>query len=143
MAGRIAKIDMVENGVELFAEAWAIGGKAASRQALADEWGVSKDTITNWTQRDDVKAAAGKFIRDQVLRSKRKIDAKIAEAIEQLDPVEDFELLLKARKELAPDVPKDADKTSDELLLEAFEVLDTNPELAQKLQERAADAAGS
>lgn len=134
---------MVENGVELFAEAWATGGHAASRAELAEQWGVGKDTITAWTQRDDVKAAAGKFLRDQVLRSKRKIDAKIAQAIEELDPVDDFELLLKARRELAPDVPKDAEKTSDELLLEAFEVLDDNPELAQKLQERAADAAGS
>lgn len=140
---RIAKIDQIENGVELFAEAWAIGGQAATRAELGEQWGVSKDTITNWTQRDDVKAAAGKFIRDQVLRSKRKIDAKIAEAIEKLDPVDDFDLLLKARRELAPDVPRDAEKTSDELLLEAFEVLDKNPELAKKLQERAADAAGS
>lgn len=141
MAG-VAKIEQVENGVELFAEEWALGGKTASRAALAERWGVSKDTITNWCKRDDVKAAAGKFLRDQVLRSKRKIDAKIAEAIEQLDPVDDFELLLKARKELAPDVPRDAEMSDEELLQQAFEVLDDRPDLAKKLQAaQAADAA--
>jgi len=132
---RTHTLDLLPNGVELFAEEWALGGLGASRATLAENWGVNKDTITRWTQRDDVKQIAGKFLRDQILRSKRKIDAKLAQAIEDLHPVDDFELLLKARKELAPDVPRDTELSSSDLIALAFETLDENPELAEKLQE--------
>lgn len=130
---RIAKIDQIEGGVEAFAQAWADG---ANRRQLCEEFGVeSVDTITNWTNRDDVKAAAGKYIRDRVLKVKRSVDAKIEQAIADLHPVDDIDALLKIRKEFAPDVPRDAEASSLELLEMAFEELDKNPELAAKLRE--------
>lgn len=132
LMGRTAKLDQIEGGVETFAEAWVLG---ATRADLAKHFSISKETVTSYIQRDDVKAAAGKLIRDRILKIKRSADAKIAQALEELDAKDDIDSILKIRKEFAGEIIPDGEMSDQELLEAAFDALDSNPELAEQLTE--------
>jgi hypothetical protein len=136
--GRTAELDKIEGRVEAFAEDWADG---ASRKKLAADYGVSERTITEYCKRDDVKLHARKFLEDKRLRIRRKSDAKIESALDHLDPTEpdDVKVILAIRKAFAGEGPDDAEKTADELLAEAMDLMDENPEAAARAKELVAN----
>ena len=127
--GRPSVLDSTDT-VEEFAEAWAAG---ATRAELAEMFKVTKQTITKWTQRDDVKEAAKKIIGDRALKVKRKTDTQIENLLENPEELTVDEIL-KIRKAFAPDVPQDATMTDEEMIAKAMALLDENPEKAEQWQ---------
>lgn len=130
-----------EGAVEKFAELWALG---MLQKDLAEEFGVHPRKIKDWVKRDDVKLHARKVQQERALAIRRKVDGKVFAAIEALDPADraDVETLLKIRKEFKFDDTGDADKTEQETLMEAMQMLDEHPEVAEKLQAAADVDAG-
>lgn len=133
MAGRRSKLQNPEI-VKTFAEAWITG---ASRKELSKLFGISVDTVTNWTQDPRVQANAARFAQERVNRITRKLDGEIEG---RLDNVKDWdtELILKVRKEYldrALKVDIGGNINTAEATNELLNAMDEDPEFAMKLRE--------
>lgn len=133
MAGRRSKLQNPEI-VKSFAEAWITG---ASREELAELFGVNKDTVTRWTQDPRVQANAARFAQERVNRITRKLDGEIEGRLENVKSW-DTELILKVRKEYldrALKVELGNSVNTAEATNELLNAMDEDPEFAMKLRE--------
>lgn len=98
MAGRISELDKIENGPEKLAELYIRGVK---REVLAREFGVHKDTISNWVHRPDVQAHVQRLNRERINRIVSKVDAELERRLEKVKDM-DIEDIIRLRKEMLP-----------------------------------------
>jgi hypothetical protein len=115
------------------AEAFVAG---LSRQEMCDMFGVKdRDTITRWRRDARVKAFAMKLIEDRVLQVTRRVDAVIAERLENAGDMTTKELLEIRKEFLGGALRQQHEKADDDTIHDAMDWLTENPEEAEKLQE--------
>ena len=114
------------------AEAFVAG---QSRQEMCDLFGVKdRDTITRWRRDPRVKVHAFKLIEDRVLQVTRRVDAVIAERLENATELS-IDELIKIRKEfLGGALRAQTEKADEATITEAMEAIESNPEFAEELQ---------
>lgn len=114
------------------AEAFVSG---QSRQEMCDLFGVKdRDTITRWRRDPRVKVHAFKLIEDRVLQVTRRVDAVIAERLENATELS-IDELIKIRKEfLGGALRAQTEKADEATITEAMEAIESNPEFAEELQ---------
>ncbi len=105
-----------------------------SRKEMCDLFGV-KDlaTITRWRRDPRVKAIALRLIEDRVLQVTRKVDAVIAQRLEQAENMTTKELLEVRKEFLGGALRSQHEKADDETINETMTWLDENPEAAEML----------
>lgn len=106
-----------------------------TRQEMADQFEVSKITITAWRKDPRVKKIVAKLVEERILRVSSKIDSVIDARLKDASKM-DTQTLLKIRKEYlggAFRAMAEGAKPDDDTLNEAMDALDNNPELAEKL----------
>jgi hypothetical protein len=114
------------------AEAFVAG---LSRQEMCDMFGVKdRDTITRWRRDARVKAIAFKLIEDRVLQVTRRVDAVIAERLENASEMTTKELLEVRKEYLGGKLREQHEKADDETVHEAQDWLSSNPEEAAELE---------
>lgn len=114
------------------AEAFVSG---LSRQEMCDLFGVKdRDTITRWRRDPRVKVHAFKLIEDRVLQVTRRVDAVIAERLENASELS-IDELIKIRKEfLGGALRAQTEKADEATITEAMQAIEDNPEFAEELQ---------
>ena len=87
--------------LEKFAELYAAGLK---REELAEEFDVSKDSVSRWLRREDVQMAIAEVNRRRTNRIVRKIDSQIEARLGNDDQLKNMDVkdLLAIRRELVP-----------------------------------------
>lgn len=87
-----------EENVRDVAEMFASG---ATRAEIAAEYGVSKDTVSQWHKRPEVQAYISVVSQDRVGRILSRVDSELEKRLTNIDqmPTED---ILRIRKELLP-----------------------------------------
>lgn len=114
------------------AEAFVAG---LSRQQMCDLFEVrDRDTITRWRRDARVKAIAMKLIEDRVLQVTRKVDAVIAERLENAAEMTTKELLAIRSEFLGGALRAQTEKADDETVNEAMTWLDEHPKEAAELE---------
>jgi transposase-like protein len=114
------------------AEAFVAG---QTRRQMCDLFGVSDpDTITRWRRDARVKAIAFKLIEDRVLQVTRRVDAVIAERLENASEMTTKELLEVRKEYLGGKLREQHEKADDETVHEAQDWLSSNPEEAAELE---------
>lgn len=114
------------------AEAFVDG---ASRPQMCQMFGVKdKATITRWRRDARVKAIAFKLIEDRVLQVTRKVDATIAQRLEETEKMTTKELLDIRREYLGGKLREQHERADDETVHDAMDFLTNNPDAAEELQ---------
>jgi transposase len=83
-----------------------------NRKALAEHFGVHRDTISTWTQRPDVQALITSLGRQRTDRLIHRVDAELEARLEKVRGM-DLDDIIKIRKEIVPQRIEVADKTED------------------------------
>jgi hypothetical protein len=117
---------------KMVAEAFVAG---ESRQSMADLFGVKDlDTITRWRRDPRVQTIALKLTKDRVLQVTRKVDAKLAQILEDSDDLTVTELLA-IRKEFLGGVLRDqTEQVDDQTLSETQDLIEANPNFVEEFQ---------
>jgi len=129
MAGRRSIMDDPEER-QNFAELYARG---MSRTDLAEHFGVSNSTITDWSKRKDIQALVTEINRGRANRIVRKLDSIIEERINDPNELRNMTVkdLMAIRKELVPqrmEIGRAGEFNEDQAELEAWAALDAGEE---------------
>lgn len=113
------------------AEAYINGVSTAE---MADIFGVTKDTVRNWSRDPRVLAHGGKLAQERVLRITRLIDKEFESRLEDMGSLES-ETLLRIRKEYLERTVRFENIAADTTgtVGETVKALEENPELAKAL----------
>ena len=109
----------------------------ATNGELAEVFGVSTRSITNYKRDPRVRAASLKLIEDRVLRIARRTDSIIEQRLQDAEQL-DTDTLLKIRKEFlggAFRLQTQGGKTDAKTINDAMDEIEENPEFAKELQE--------
>lgn len=79
---RVSILDDPETGPQTRDTVAELLADGATRQAIADVFGVNKDTITEWRKRPDVQARVAKLQQDRANRILTGTDTRIAAKLE-------------------------------------------------------------
>lgn len=113
------------------AEAFVAG---MSRRQMCEMFNVNDvDTISRWRRDARVKTIAFKLIEDRVLQVTRKVDAVIAERLQNADKMTTKELLEVRKEYLGGKLREQHERADDETVHDAQDWLTNNPEAAAEL----------
>lgn len=114
------------------AEAFVAG---ATRPQMCEMFGVSDlATITRWRRDARVKAIAFKLIEDRVLQVTRKVDAVIAERLQNASEMTTKELLEVRKEYLGGKLREQHERADEETIHDAMDFLSNNPDAAEQLE---------
>lgn len=108
-----------------------------SREEMADEFSVHRDTISIWTRDPRVQAHVSRLAQERVNRITRRIDKEIEGRLLDAEDM-DTEVLLKIRKEFLGNIIKAPDGKATqtaETVQETIKAVEESPDLAAQLQE--------
>lgn len=106
----------------------------ATRQQVCDELGVKdRDTITRWKRDPRVKTRVEKISRDRVIEVTRKVDSVIAARLENAEDIPTKELLEIRKEFLGGALRQTTEKADDATVAEASDLLEKDPNFAEKL----------
>lgn len=104
---------------------------------MAEEFGVSTQTITTWLRDPRVTGPAAALTHERILRITRKIDNEIEDRLSTVEDM-DTELVLKIRKEYLSKAIVDTSKAQNNTAQTTTDVqgaLEENPEFAKAVAE--------
>jgi hypothetical protein len=127
--GRRGTLDTEEGAKEVAAHFVA----GMTRPKMAEFFGVSEWTITQWRRDPRVKIHAQKMIEDRVLSVTRKVDAEIEGRLQNPGDLTVKELLEIRKEFLAGSLRAKMESIDDETMTEAMQLLEQYPELAGNL----------
>ena len=114
------------------AEAFVAG---LNRQEMCDMFGVKdRDTITRWRRDARVKAFALKLIEDRVYQVTRRVDAIIAQRLEEAEKLTITELVMLRKEFLGGDLRRQTEKVDADTINEGAQWLEDNPDAADRLE---------
>lgn len=129
--GRPSKLDDPDT-LKKIAEAFADG---QTRKQMAEAFGVSDlATITRWRKDIRVKAEVRKLIEERITRISQRTDSVIENRLKDAENLS-IDELIKIRKEFGGSALIRRDVDQDAAMTEAFEALESNPDLMQEVQE--------
>lgn len=114
-----------------FAEAVAEG---VSRSDLMLMFSIrSKDTITRWKKDPRVKVRVRKIIDDRILEITRRTDSQIAARLQKADRLSVRDILAIRKEFLGGALRLRTENIDDEVIGEAVDALENNPQFAEQL----------
>lgn len=112
---------------------WFTAG--ATRKAMAEEFGVTTTTITQWRRDPRVRAIVSKLIEDRILQVTRKTDSEIERRLMNADELSVKELIEIRKEYLGGALRAQTERSDDETTSQALDALEKNPELAAAMIE--------
>lgn len=111
---------------------WFANG--ATRAQMAEEFGVSEWTITQWRKDMRVKAHTHKIIEDRIIAVTRKIDSVIEQRLLKADEMTIKELLDTRKEYLGGALRQQTEKADAATTTEAMEAIENDPKFMEKLE---------
>lgn len=105
-----------------------------THKEIAEQFGINKDTVTNWRRDPRVKAHAMKMIEDRVLSVTRRIDSIIEGRLQHAENMSIKDLVMLRKEFLGGALRTQTENVDEQTVSEAMTALDKNPELIDQLQ---------
>lgn len=104
-----------------------------SHRQIASEFGINKDTVTNWRRDPRVKAHALKMIEDRILTITRRVDSIIEARLQHAENLSIKDLVMLRKEYLGGALRQQTEKADEATVSEAMTALEENPQLAEQL----------